>query len=437
MKVNQPININYCASVVEITKLVPIEKADKIQVAIISGNSVVVSMDAEAGIKGLFFNLECQLENNFLSKHNLFRDSTKNINPEKVGFFEANGRIRAVNLRGQKSEGFFIPFSGLHEDYAGIAKLEVGADFDHIGSECICRKYAVKQDKQQNTQKQGKKVNQFSRLVDNQFNLHIDTVQAKKNFHLINPNDIISITDKWHGTSAVFSNVLTNRKLKWYEKLLLKAGVKVDVVEYGNVYSSRKVVKNKYINEGVTAGFYGSDVWSLVNDDLKGIIPKGISLYGEIVGYVPGSDGKHIQGGYNYGCQPNTCRFMVYRITNTNVDGVVTEQSWGQIKDFCGKYGLDHVHEFYYGYAKDLYKYVPLDDEWNETVLSLLMDDFNIEKECKYNKGMPAEGIVIRQDKSFDCNPMKLKSFGFLKHETILLDSGVSDIESDQEIDVS
>ena len=434
MKMKQPINLNYCASVVEITKLVPIEKADKIQVAIISGNSVVVSKDMEVGVRGLFFTLECQLADGFLSKHNLFRDNTRNINPEKVGFFEANGRIRTVNLRGQKSEGFFMPLAGLHKDYVELTTLDVGTDFDCLDDECICRKYAVKQVKQQNAPKQGKKVNQFSRLVDNQFHLHINTIQGKKNFHLINPNDIISITDKWHGTSAVFANVLTNRKLNWREKLLSKIGVKVDAVEYGNVYSSRKVVKNKHINEMVDGGFYKADVWGIVNEDLKGIIPKGVSLYGEIVGYIPG-DGKSIQGGYHYGGQPNTCKFIAYRITNTNVDGQVTEYSWQQIKEFCSKYGLDHVHELYHGYAKDLYEYVPVDDEWNETVLNLLVDDFNLEKECKYNKGMPAEGFVVKVDKLYECKPMKLKSFAFLKHETMLLDAGLDDIESNQEIE--
>jgi hypothetical protein len=428
----QPVNINYCASVVEISKLIPIEKADKIQIALIHGNSVVVSKDIEIGTKGLFFPLECQLRDNFLSKHNLFRDSTKNVNPEKAGFFEANGRIRAVSLRGQKSEGFFIPLSGLHEDYAEITKFDIGTDFDYLGNECICRKYAVKVVNKQNTQKQKKAVNKFSRLVDNQFNLHIDTIQAKKNFHLINPADIISITDKWHGTSAVFANVLTNRKLKWYEKLLLKLGVKIDSVEYGNVYSSRKVIKNKYINEESGEGFYQSDIWGIVNEELKQILPKGISVYGEIVGFIPGSN-KAIQGGYSYGCQINTYKFLVYRVTNTTFDGHVTEYSWQQIKDFCAKYGLNHVKEFYYGYAKDLYPHVPLDDNWNDTVLSLLVSDFNLETECKYNKGMPAEGIVIRKDDLYDCRPMKLKSFAFLQHETKLLDDGADDIESNQE----
>lgn len=437
----QPVNINYCATVVEVNKLVPIEKADKIQSAIILGNSVIVSKELQSGTKGLYFPLECQIAEGFLSKHNLLREKERNADVSKAGFFELNGRVRAVSLRGHKSEGFFIPLEGLHEAYNQIKSLEVGTDFDYLNDECICRKYVVKS-KESNggsVSKANKKaVNQFTRLVDNQFHLHVDTIHAKKNFDKISPNDIISITDKWHGTSAVFSNVLTNRQLKWYEKLLLKLGVRIETAEYGNVYSSRKVVKNQYINNEATNGFYGSDIWSMVNDEIKGVIPKGTSVYGEIVGYITGS-GKAIQGGYNYGCQPNTYKFLVYRVTNTTIDGHVTEYSWGQIKEFCAKYGLEHVKEFYYGYAKDLYKYVPLInfeyESWNETVLNLLIDDFNLEQECNYNKGMPAEGIVIRADKLYLCEPMKLKSFKFLKRETDLLDSGETNIEDEQSID--
>jgi hypothetical protein len=431
-----PININYCATVVEITKVIPIEKADNIQAAIILGNSVVVSKDITIGTKGIFFPLECQITTEFLSKHNLFRESSNNLNTEIKGFFEANGRVRAVNLRSQKSEGFFIPVKNLHIDYVSILALPVGTDFDFLHDECICRKYVTisKERKDTSTAKKTKVVNQFSRLVDNQFSLHIDTIQAKKNFHLISPNDIISITDKWHGTSAIFANILTNKELKWYEKVLLKLGVNVESVEYGNIYSSRKVVKNKYVNKDVTPGFYKTDIWEIVNNDIKDLIPKGITLYGEIVGYIPGAS-KAIQGGYTYNCQPNTYKFLVYRITNTNQDGIVTEYLWKQIKQFCTKFGVENVKEFYYGYAKDLYPNVTLDDNWNDTVLSLLKDDYNLEKECKYNKGMPAEGIVIRKDSLYKCEPMKLKSFSFLKHETMLLDNGESDIESDQEAD--
>jgi hypothetical protein len=427
-----PVNPNYCASIVEINKLVPIENADNLQAAIIYGNSVIVGKNLTVGTKGLFFPLECQLGDQFLHKHSLYRDKTKNLNQDKAGFFEQNGRIRAVKLRGNKSEGFFIQLEELHSDYSELKTLDIGTEFDYMGNERICRKYIVRE-VESKSNKQGRQGStpKFTRLIENQFHLHVDSIQAKKYFDYIKPNDLIYITDKWHGTSAVFSNVVTNKVLKWYEKLLLKLGVPVESAEYGNVYSSRKVVKNQYINVQVNGGFYGTDVWGHVNNEIKDLIPKGVSLYGEIVGYIPGS-GKEIQPGYTYGCQNNTCEFVVYRITNTNVDGLVTEYTWSQIKDFCTKFGLNHVKEFYYGFAKDLYPDIPVDRDWNESVLKRLMTDYNLEKKCQYNKGKPAEGVVIRQEKLYDCIPLKLKSFAFMEYETKLLDAGTSDIESEQ-----
>ena len=56
----------------------------------------------------------------------------------------------------------------------------------------------------------------------------------------------------------------------------------------------------------------------------------------------------------------------------------------------------------------------------------------SLEKKCQYNKGKPAEGVVIRQEKLYDCVPLKLKSFAFMEYETKLLDAGTSDIESEQ-----
>lgn len=60
-------------------------------------------------------------------------------------------------------------------------------------------------------------------------------------------------------------------------------------LKYGNVYSSRGVIKNEFINQNVTSGFYKTDVWGEYNKLISPYIEKGMSLYGEIVGYVSGS----------------------------------------------------------------------------------------------------------------------------------------------------
>ena len=100
----------------------------------------------------------------------------------------------------------------------------------------------------------------MSKLVDNQFRFHYDTILIKKCPWIIKPNDIISITSKVHGTSGISADVLCKRQLKWKDKV---AGwlTYVPDTAYDYLWSSRKVVKNQYYNKEVSEGYYGCDVW--------------------------------------------------------------------------------------------------------------------------------------------------------------------------------
>ena len=116
-------NPNYCATVVQINNIIPIEKANNIQHAIIMGNSVIVSKNVNIGDIGLFFPVESQLSSLYLSCNNLYREKELNIDKTKSGFFELNGRVRCVKLIGNKSEGLFMPLNSLNN-------LNIGSDLD-------------------------------------------------------------------------------------------------------------------------------------------------------------------------------------------------------------------------------------------------------------------------------------------------------------------
>lgn len=119
--------------------------------------------------------------------------------------------------------------------------------------------------------------------------------------HRLNPNDLISITYKCHGTSAISSLILCNKQLKWCEKLLKKLGVNIVTTYYDNIYSSRKVLKNEHFNSG--EGYYGKDgdIWTITNNVLKEYLDKGMTLYYEVVGYLPSNS--YIQKNFDYGCE--------------------------------------------------------------------------------------------------------------------------------------
>ena len=111
MKLNKPKNENYAAVVVRIDTLVPLEKCDNVQGAIILGNQVIVSKDVKVGDVGIYFPLECQLSKEYLSNNNLYDNPELNTRKTEKGHFKENGRVRCQRFRGHKSEGLFMPFS--------------------------------------------------------------------------------------------------------------------------------------------------------------------------------------------------------------------------------------------------------------------------------------------------------------------------------------
>lgn len=437
MKLKEPKNKNYCATVVKVDKLVPLEGCDNVQAAIIFGNQVIVSKEINIGNYGLFFPIETRLSESFLGANNLFKNADLNADKEKKGYFETNGRIRAVKFRGHKSEGFFIPLNSL-VPFIGVeraAELEEGQEFDEIGDWVICEKYVVKTNQNlPSVKKKGKDgAKRVSRLVPNQFHLHVDTENLRKNIHKIRPTDVISIGNKIHGTSFVLSRVLTKTKLTWYEKIVdwfyRQCPNYAPPTEYSIVYSSRKVIKNEFETKD-NNHYYGYDLWAEIADKYGFAVENGITLYGEAAGYT--KEGGFIQNGYDYGQLEKTFGVWIYRITSTSATGKVYEFSQAQIKQYCNKYGLNICPEFYYGKAQDLFP-LPLGNQWHDQFLSLLESKFNLDKDCDMcvNK-VPAEGLVLRVDDLFEFQAYKLKSYRFLERETKELDKGVVDIESQE-----
>ena len=430
VKISEGANPNYLAKIVELKSLRKHENADRLQVVSIDFQNVITGLDAKDGDIYVYFPVECAINKDFLSSTNSFREKTLNKDSEKTGFFEENCRVKAMRLRGEKSMGYIVPASEVIS-FTGINILEnVGQEFDMIGDIQMCKKYITKNTRQEgsgNKLKQGKKPKE-SRLIEGQVHLHIDTHNFRKNAHKINPNDLISVTYKTHGTSGWCSQVLTKKKLGWVQKIAKFLKINVIDTEYSLIYGSRKVIKNSDMGSDEKNHFYNTDIWKDVVDafNLKNNLPKGFSLYYEILGYTP--EGVEIQKGYDYGCNVGEFKVEVYRITQTTPDGLVTELTYPQIVDFCERLGMKPSHLFFYGYAKDMYL-LDYDQHWNENFLKKLEEDFN-EKDCfMCNNKVPEEGIVIRKENLFECDSYKLKSFEFLGMESKQLDSGEENIE--------
>lgn len=341
-------------------------------------------------------------------------------------------RVKTIKLKGIISNGLCVEIEKFYKYFKtekeAIKTLEEGYAFDKIGEQEICKKYipVLNLPSQGNGKKKKGKGKISSRMIANQFNFHSDTAHLMKNIHKLDPNDIISLSSKWHGTSSITSKCLVKKKLNFFESFLKKIKVNVIDTTYDYIYASRRVIKN-----GEFPGskhYYKEDIWTDAGKFFEGRLHEGETVYYEIVGYL--KDGKMIQKGYDYGCEPTKHKIVVYKITHTGTDGIVYEYSWSAMKQRCIQLGVDMVKELYYGKAKDLYPDISIDQHWHVNFLERLRKDY-LEKDCVVCKNkVPDEGIVLRIE-GLENVAFKLKSERF-----ILRESELKDKEGEESVDI-
>lgn len=458
MRINQSskFNVNYAAKIIQVKDFTPHPnpKCERMKCVHVDGYMISVSKDTQPG-QYIYFPVGCQIANKYLAANNLFRHNEFNANKEaSLGFFEDNGRVKPIKLQGVPSEGFIMPIDSLYKwlDFIGeshevVTNLKEGTEFDSLDKHILCKKYVVNPPKTSgNSSRQAKQPKGISKLVENQFRFHYDTVLIKKCPWVIKPNDIISITSKVHGTSGISADVLCERPKKWYERVFeFLTRKEIDNTRYDYLWSSRSVVKNPYYNETTNGGFYGVDVWKFADDVVRPHLQKGMTAYYEIVGYLPNGGAIQKLGGkaFDYGFEPpksveeykygENFGIQIYRLTYTNPDGRVYEFSARQVQQWCTKEGLKPVEEYYYGYAKDLYPELSLTEHWNENFIQKLASDKNFFMECESptcNNKVPHEGVVIKIENSLS-EAYKLKCIKFLEGESKSLDKGEVDIETE------
>ena len=478
---NESANPNYLATICKIEDVYPIEGADKLVKTVINGYDIVISKDHKPGDIVVYFPVESAICEKYLSANNLYEFSEANRNSNfaeverlvksaeeaeddldakqftemaksKCGFFNKHGRVRMIKLRGQYSQGFIADISSMVKYMPELEDTDweklIGTQFSHVGDEEFVKKYipAIKVNEHHGNshdrmwKKRTKKLKRFNRIREDQFAFHYDTKMLAEHFREFSPEDDVTISVKVHGTSAIFANVLCNRKLSTWEKIKKFFGFKVQETEYGNVYSSRSVIKNQYINPNADS-YYKVDVWGAVNEVISPYIEDGFTVYGEIVGYVPGSD-KMIQKNHDYGCKRGEWKFMPYRITHTDEHGNKYEFELYEVDEWTRNLVTDHpeiadkimfLDIVYSGKLMDLYPDIPVETHWHADVLARMKTDkdkFLMEEDepmCK-NK-VPREGIVIRKTNDIHARAWKLKSMRHYGKEAEAHDKGEVDME--------
>lgn len=471
----------YCCKVVRIEDIFDIPGSDFLGQTFVNNEPVVVRKDlVHTGDIMIYAMNETQLNQDFLSKNSMFRLNISVMNANsievetllrqgkkdeaqaKCGFFEKNGRVRMIKIRKTPSMGILLDFQQFVTWKPSLANLDIteleGMIFDTVENELFVKAYippfSERHGTPRNNNKNQKILKRFDRLIEGEFFLHYDTNPLAGNEWKLNPDQKVALSVKMHGTSAIFANVKTRIPLKlpfykrWWNKLLdathLFYGFRVvdSEVGYGNIYSSRKVIKNKYINKEVTSGYYGQDVWGKYNDLLKDYIPQGMTIYGEICGYLDGTQ-TMIQKGYDYGCAEGENFFMPYRITSDTLNGKY-EWNVDEVRDWTVHFREEHpefrnliypIPILFKGHLTNLYPDIDSTNvyEWRKNILAALSKDKSrlgmekLEPLCK-NK-VPREGVVLRIHNDEVAEAFKLKTVAFRMREATLIDQGEVDME--------
>ena len=283
----------YCGYVVKVEHLRPHTNADRLQIATFFGNDTIVGLDTHVGDMGIYFPVDGQLSERFCAVNNLVR--RKDENGKQVGgYLDPDKRnIKALKLRGEKSDGLYMPITCL-ADFCKISDLKVGDTIDTVNGELICQKYIPKMSRMPGAP--GSRAAKKAKAnIAPTFYEHVDTAQLAYNLNTFKPGDIVQLTLKMHGTSGRTGYLpLVHTKQTWFDKLLHRHGK--DYMEYGYITGTRRVV----LDGKRKGGFYDSDGFrEAMAAKFDGKLRKGEVAYYEIVGFQ-GPEGAPIMSCYDF-----------------------------------------------------------------------------------------------------------------------------------------
>ena len=468
----------YCGYVVAIDKLRKHTNADRLQIATVFGNDVVVGLDVQIGQLMVYFPTDGQLGEEYCKVNDLVRRKDENGNPAG-GYLDPDKRnIKAIRLRGEKSDGMLAPLTSLAE-FTKISDLKVGDQITTLNGVEICKKYIPRRNHGSGS-RTGSVGKRAKANFAPTFYEHVDTAQLAYNLNAFKTGDIVELTLKMHGTSGRTGYLpLVKTKRTWLDKLLRRHGK--DYTEYGYVTGTRRVVlDNKH-----DGGFYEDNNFRrVVAAMFEGKLRKGEVAYYEIVGFVNPttpimSSVKNSkikdpeftkQYGemtiFSYGCTPSPLKLMhvpedwdgsmngvvvtqdspqfdvyVYRMTMVNEDGDVVEMSPDQMRIRCEQMGIKYVPVFERFIIPENPGEV-LTDKTGDTDYGVCTPgEFVLRKVEKYFDGPDPigkthirEGVVARIVNRPDIAVYKHKNFSFKVLEGIIKDEAdAPDMEEAQE----
>lgn len=432
----------YTAFVTRIKNLRKHTNADRLLVGECFGNTVIVSLDTQPDQLGVYFPVDGRLGTEYATKNDLLRRKDEFGN-QCGGYLDAEKRnIRALRLRGEQSDGLFMPLESL-SDFTDHLLLKEGDTIDVLNGVVICEKYIPHSNSRIRTAPGPAKIKAEPKAQYPYFAEHIDTAQLQYNLSQFKPGDRIILTLKMHGTSQRTANTVQERKKRRnpLQRLAFHIARKPIPTERKWEYvtgTRRTVLTAKAIEDG---GYYGDNTFRMKYHDLfKGKLQKGEEVFYEIVGYVNEStpimstcSNKKVgdksfvkQYGdtttFSYGCAPGENDIYVYRMTMTNEDGYTVEYPWSLLKLRCEQMGVKHVPEF------EIFDFTTV-----ENLLERV--DRYVGGADPVGKAHVREGVVARIENKERFTAYKHKNFEFKVLEGIIKDSAETpDVEEAQDL---
>ena len=367
----------YNAYVTRIKNLRKHPNADRLQLGECFGNTVCVSLEYTDNQLGIYFPCDGQLSVEFAETNNLLRkkdDAGNSIG----GYMDPNKRnVTAIRLRGEKSDGLFLPLTCL-ESFGDVSTLKEGDVINTFNGHEICCKYIPRRNNRQGHVSDGNRTRKKKVDVAPLFAEHADTEQLAYNLGAFKPGDEIEITLKMHGTSqrTGYLPVFKGYKRTFKDWLLRRDGK--PIYDWGYVSGTRRTVLDNY-----DGGYYGSNEFREQHSKtFEGKLWKGETVYYEVVGFTHTgapimAEGNNEKLGkdfvkqygkttvFSYGCDPEGESFKheyadcwdgmnvrefkpqsdiyVYRMTMTNEDGAVVEYTPDFMRYRCELMGVKTV----------------------------------------------------------------------------------------------
>ena len=371
----------YNAYITRIKNLHKHPNADRLQIGECFGNAVVVSMEYEDNQLGIYFPSDGKLSVEFAEANNLLRkkdDAGNNIG----GYMDPDKRnVTAIKLRGEKSDGLFLPMESL-ASFGDITTLKEGDRIDNFNGHLICEKYIPRSNRRRGGTSNGNRTRKKKVSIAPLFSEHADTEQLAYNLGAFKPGDEVEITLKLHGTSqrTGYLPIFKKYKRTLLDRILCREGE--PIYDWGYVSGTRRTVL-----EDFDGGYYGSNEFREAHSKFfEGKLNKGEEIFYEVVGFthtgapiMASGDNKKLndkdfvkQYGqtttFSYGCNPEGGKeghyedivwvapqsdIYVYRMTMTNEDGFTVEYTPDFMRYRCEQMGVKVVPVFAKVYVKD------------------------------------------------------------------------------------